>query len=69
MLEVAFIMHALCKAPSQILGLMINFMEYVDILIYTKSNALMHFIDAHITELSTTHRLVCSRQDKWRAII
>ena len=39
------------------------------ILIYTKSNALMHFIDAHITELSATHGLVCSQQDKWRAII
>ena len=38
-------------------------LEYVGIFICTKTNALRHFIDAYITELSATHRLVCSWQD------
>ena len=41
----------------------LQIMEYVDIFMYTKSNALMHFIDTYVTKLSATHWLVCSRQN------
>ena len=44
----------------QILGLMNYGIDgYIHL---HKSNALMHFIDTYITELSATHGLVCSRQ-------